>query len=92
MWDDGWINRCRLCCGRSRAPLSIAAQAGDLFDGEQRFGVKNSGTIIPGHGGVLEVDGLQRRALAWIFAVTGVGGRWRFPAASSRSPGSLISR
>jgi phosphatidate cytidylyltransferase len=59
-------------------PLSIAAQAGDLFESavKRKFDVKDSGTIIPGHGGVLDrVDGLfGAAALAWLLAVMGLGG------------------
>jgi phosphatidate cytidylyltransferase len=59
-------------------PLSIAAQAGDLFESavKRKFGVKDSGTIIPGHGGVLDrVDGLfGAAALAWLLAALGLGG------------------
>ncbi len=60
------------------APLSIAAQAGDLFESavKRRFDVKDSGSIIPGHGGVLDrVDGLlAAAALAWLIAALGLGG------------------
>ncbi len=41
--------------------LSIAGQCGDLFESfvKRRFGAKDAGTIIPGHGGMMDrVDGL----------------------------------
>jgi phosphatidate cytidylyltransferase len=53
--------------------LSLGAQAGDLAESafKRRFGVKDSGTVIPGHGGVLDrVDGLYvALALAWLLAI-----------------------
>lgn len=58
--------------------LSIAAQAGDLLESsiKRRFGAKDSGRIIPGHGGVLDrVDGLfTAAALAWLLAALELGG------------------
>lgn len=64
------------------ALLSIAAQFGDLFKSgvKRRFGVKDSGRIIPGHGGLLDrLDGFVAAiVLAAIFGllrggVDGVG-------------------
>ncbi len=54
--------------------LGLAAQAGDLLESalKRRFGVKDTGRIIPGHGGLLDrVDALllaapAAAALAWI--------------------------
>lgn len=60
--------------------LALIAQAGDLFESwvKRRFKVKDSGTIIPGHGGLLDrVDGLMAAgaAMAVLFAATEQGGR-----------------
>ena len=49
------------------ALLAVIAQIGDLFESKVKriFGVNDSGTIIPGHGGILDrIDGLMFAAPA----------------------------
>lgn len=55
------------------AGLSILGQAGDLFESwvKRRFGVKDSGRIIPGHGGLMDrIDALVfSLGAAWIVGI-----------------------
>ena len=47
--------------------LSICAQSGDLFESllKRRFGVKDSGHLIPGHGGLMDrLDGFLSASVA----------------------------
>ena len=53
---------------------AVAAQAGDIFESamKRRFGVKDSGRLIPGHGGVMDrLDGfIVASVLAALIGVT----------------------
>ncbi|MAA98074.1 MAG: phosphatidate cytidylyltransferase [Stappia sp.] len=64
--------------------LSIFSQMGDLFESalKRRFGVKDSGRIIPGHGGVMDrIDGLVGAAILGYALALALGAPMLDPAA-----------
>ncbi len=69
-----WGTALPLFCWVAGAPLAVAAQMGDLFESwlKRRSGVKDSGKLLPGHGGVLDrLDGVVPVALLVAASVAG---------------------
>jgi phosphatidate cytidylyltransferase len=66
-----------IACMDLGALLALVAQGGDLFESwlKRRVGIKDSGSLIPGHGGILDrVDGLvfTLPVFAWFLSLSGI--------------------
>lgn len=70
----GWSSQAALISLLGGAFIAILSQTGDFFESwlKRRAGVKDSGRLIPGHGGLFDrVDGLLPIACLLFFAVIG---------------------
>ena len=74
-------SNCPVCVALTGLAAGVLAQAGDLFESalKRRFGAKDAGSLIPGHGGVM--DRLDGFIAASLFAAA--VGLWRFGPTSA---------
>jgi phosphatidate cytidylyltransferase len=91
-WGISWLFDLGLPFQWIGAPMAVVAQAGDLYESwvKRRAGVKDSGTLLPGHGGVLDrLDGLLPVALATLLIL--VAGFWTPTAPDDSDADGMIA-